>query len=295
MDQLVHRSLLEDRQHGTDSFPLATYWMTQIPGDGVLDCHWHNEAEFFYVINGELTFQVDTDYFTVLPGEAVFIDAGDIHAGYAIDGQAVEFFAMVFDPKVLHSHNFDLVQEQYIVPWQQRTRTFPRHLQPTNDWHQPILHCLEAICHKVIQQESGIEAFIKGQCYLMLHELNQEGRAENRSEATGADHTKIERLKTVIAYMKEHYHRPVRIQELAALIPMSEGQFCRFFKKMTRQTPIEYINMLRIKHASELLRQSDRKISDIAMDVGFDHISYFIKTFRKSMRVTPSDYRKSAR
>jgi AraC-like DNA-binding protein len=73
---------------------------------------------------------------------------------------------------------------------------------------------------------------------------------------------------------------------------MSEGQFNRFFKAMTRTTPIEYLNAYRIKRAGEYLAMSDKKISAIAMDVGFDNLSYFIKVFRQTMKCTPSEYRK---
>ncbi|MNJ63181.1 Regulatory protein SoxS [compost metagenome] len=73
---------------------------------------------------------------------------------------------------------------------------------------------------------------------------------------------------------------------------MSEGQLCRFFKSMTRQTPMDYINSYRIRQAVELLREPDRKISDIALEVGYDNISYFIRVFRKAMNCSPSEFRK---
>ena len=80
---------------------------------------------------------------------------------------------------------------------------------------------------------------------------------------------RTERLKKVILYIQNHYHRPIRLSELADLIPMSEGQFCRFFKSMTGQTPVDYMNSYRVRQVAELLRQPDNKISDIALDVGF--------------------------
>jgi AraC-like DNA-binding protein len=63
---------------------------------------------------------------------------------------------------------------------------------------------------------------------------------------------------------------------------------------MTRKTPVDYINSYRIRQAAALLQQSDRKISDIAMDAGFDNVSYFIKVFRKAMKCSPSEFRKGA-
>lgn len=294
MDQTTRHSLKEERLHGSDMFPLAAYWVERDePGMPILDCHWHEEAEFFYVIEGEVLFQVDTDYFPVKAGEAVFIDGGDIHAGHALNDSTCSFCAVVFDTHMLASGSFDTIQGKYITPLQEKTRTFPRHIAPRTEWERRLLDHLRAIISDCEEERCDNEAAVKGRLYLMLQEISAEGRFANRSETNASDSTKIDRLKTVILYMQQHYNRPIRIAELADQIPMSEGQFCRFFKTMTRQTPIEYLNAYRIKQATELLMEPDRKIASIAFDVGFDHISYFVKVFRKTMKCTPSQFRKN--
>ncbi|MBD2868056.1 AraC family transcriptional regulator [Paenibacillus arenilitoris] len=293
MDQTTRHSLKEDRLHGDNAFPLAAYWME--PGElgaPVLDCHWHAEAEFFYVLEGEVLFQIDTDYFPVKAGEAVYIDGGDIHAGHALGESACSFCAVVFDTHLLASASYDAVQERMISPLQDKKRTFPRHIKPSSEWERSLLEHLRAIMNACGKQGTGYEAAVKGRFYLMLHEVAAAGGWCNRSETSSADTTKIDRLKKAIAYMQQHYHRPLRIAEIAEQIPMSEGQFCRFFKAMTRQTPIEYLNAYRIRQAAELLLHADRTISAVALDVGFDHMSYFVKVFRKTMKCTPSQFRK---
>ncbi|WP_335582160.1 helix-turn-helix transcriptional regulator [Paenibacillus yonginensis] len=61
---------------------------------------------------------------------------------------------------------------------------------------------------------------------------------------------------------------------------------------MTGQTPVDYINSYRIRQAAGMLSQTERKISDIALEVGFDNISYFIRVFRKMMKCSPSAFRR---
>lgn len=95
-----------------------------------------------------------------------------------------------------------------------------------------------------------------------------------------------------MAYINSHAHEPIRLREIADEIGMSEGHFCRFFKQMVQKSPVEYINYHRIQKACRLLEQSDRKVVDIALDVGFDNLSYFIATFKKWKGLTPSQYRK---
>jgi AraC-like DNA-binding protein/mannose-6-phosphate isomerase-like protein (cupin superfamily) len=293
MDQTTRHSLKEDRLHGDNMFPLAAYWIEHHEaGVTVLDCHWHAEAEFFYVLSGEVLFQVDTEYFPVRAGEAVFIDGGDIHAGHALGDKACSFCAIVFDTHLLASASYDAVQERFISPLQDKKRTFPRHIRPNTDWERALLRHLQSIMNVCERQTPGLETAVKGHFYLMLHEIAAEGCFCNRSEASTADTTKIDRLKTAIVYMQQNFHRPIRISEIADQIPMSEGQFCRFFKAMTRQTPIEYLNAYRIRQAAELLLRPELKVSAVALDVGFDHISYFVKVFRKMMKCTPSQFRK---
>ncbi|ASA25929.1 AraC family transcriptional regulator [Paenibacillus donghaensis] len=292
MDHSSQRLLKEDRVHGDVMFPLAAYWIELPAGTPVLDTHWHEEAEFFLLLEGEILFQVDTDYFPLRVGEAVFIESGDIHAAYVASEGPCRFCALVFHPDLLASAQYDVIQQQTILPLQEKRQTFPRHITPAIPWQGELLKGLNALMEAYDHKMPGFEAFMKGTLLIMLSIIAPEGRFENRSLSDDADTTKINRLKKVILYIQENYREPIRTHELSELIPMSEGQFFRFFKAMTRKTPVDYINSYRIRQAAELLRQSERKISDIALEVGFDNVSYFIKVFRKTMKCSPSQFRK---
>lgn len=294
MDRTSQSLLKEDRVHGDVMFPLAAYWIELPAGAHVLDTHWHEEAEFFMLLEGEILFQVDTEYFPLGAGEAVFIESGDIHAAYVLNEAPCRFCALVFLPDLLASAQYDTIQQNTILPLQEKRQSFPRHIKPSIPWHQELLCHLERMMEAYALKMPGYEAFMKGSLLIMLSQIAIEGRSVNRSQSDDADTTKINRLKKVILYIQDNYQEPIRTRDLSELIPMSEGQFCRFFKAMTRKTPVDYINSYRIRQAADLLQQSDRKISDIALEVGFDNVSYFIKVFRKAMKCSPSEFRKGA-
>lgn len=292
MDRTSQRLLKEDREHGDIMFPLAAYWIELPAGAHVLDTHWHEEAEFFLLLEGEILFQVDTDYFPLHPGEAVFIESGDIHAAYVLKETPCRFCALVFHPVLLASAQYDTIQQTVILPLQEKRQSFPRHITSSVPWQGELLQHLERMMEAYDHKMPGFESFMKGTLLIMLSQIALPGRSVNHSQSEGADTTKIDRLKKVILYIQDNYQEPIRTRDLSELIPMSEGQFCRFFKSMTRKTPVDYINSYRVRQAAALLQQSDRKISDIAMDVGFDNVSYFIKVFRKAMKCSPSEFRK---
>lgn len=292
MDKAMRSSLKESRSHGDEHLPLGTYWFQYGPGEHVIDCHWHEEAEFFYCLEGETMFQVDTDYFLVRAGEAVFIDGGDIHAAHAHGEQGCSFFSLVFNTQLLASAHYDAVQENLILPLQEKKATFPRHISQKDPGESIFLEHIRAIMQYCNDKTLGYEGAVKGHLYLMIAAMTATGQACNRQGGSRGDSSKIERLKIVIQYIQENFSSPIRLAELAALIPMSEGQFCRFFKSMTRQTPMDYINAYRIRQAAEMLRDPERKISDVALEAGYDNISYFIRVFRKAMNCSPSEFRK---
>ncbi|UQZ34942.1 AraC family transcriptional regulator [Paenibacillus sp. PK3_47] len=294
MDRTSQRLLKEDRVHGDVMFPLAAYEIELPAGTHVLDTHWHEEAEFFMLLEGEITFQVDTDYFPLKTGEAVFIESGDIHAAYVLKESPCRFCALVFHPDLLASAQYDTIQQTVILPLQEKRQSFPRHITPDIPWQKELLGHLERMMQAYDHKMPGFESFMKGTLLIMLSMIAAPGRAVNHTQSEGADSTKINRLKKVILYIQDNYREPIRTRDLSELIPMSEGQFCRFFKTMTRKTPVDYINSYRIRQAADLLQQSERKISDIALEVGFDNVSYFIKVFRKAMKCSPSEFRKGA-
>lgn len=237
MDRTSQRLLKEDREHGDVMFPLAAYWIELPAGAPVLDTHWHEEAEFFLLLEGEILFQVDTDYFMLRPGEAVFIESGDIHAAYAVKETPCRFCALVFHPDLLASAQYDTIQQTVILPLQEKRQSFPRHITSSVPWQGELLLHLERMMEAYDNKMPGFESFMKGTLLIMLSQIAPPGRSVNYSQSAGADTTKIDRLKKVILYIQDNYQEPIRTRDLSELIPMSEGQFCRFFKSMTRKTP----------------------------------------------------------
>lgn len=76
---------------------------------------------------------------------------------------------------------------------------------------------------------------------------------------------------------------------------VTHSHLCREFHKYYDMTPVEYININKINYSARLLRQTDRKIIDIAVESGFDNLSNFNRLFREYYNITPSLYRKRNR
>lgn len=107
--------------------------------------------------------------------------------------------------------------------------------------------------------------------------------------------TKNKRIATIHEYLMNNYREEVDLKRLAALINMAEGSLCRFFKMNMGITVFEYLNRIKIEFACKLLMDPDLSILQVCVDSGFNNLSHFNKQFRKSNRMTPSEYRNQFR
>lgn len=108
----------------------------------------------------------------------------------------------------------------------------------------------------------------------------------------GTNPAEDEKLNRMMAYISQHFQRQITLPELADEVSMSVPSVCRFFKKRTRKTPIEFINELKVSHACQLLMQPGLTISEIAFDSGFNNLSNFNRQFRLVKGVNPQEFRR---
>lgn len=133
------------------------------------------------------------------------------------------------------------------------------------------------------------ELLIKGYLYqILFHLLIKE---EKHNIKSTSDYINEERKKKILRYIDENYQNPLNLDSLAKSVSLSREQFCRFFKKSFRSTPVSYLNRYRINRSMSLLRETGLPVIDIALAVGFDSSNYFAVSFRKATGMTPSQFR----
>jgi len=128
---------------------------------------------------------------------------------------------------------------------------------------------------------------------LMQNDRNAQVLSSNSFQFDGITDKSIDRINKVVNYIYQNYTEPLSAQKLASLIYMSTNHFHRFFKQRTEQTLNQFINQLRIGKACKMLINSDKLISTISDQCGFNNISNFNRRFRMMKGATPKQFRKS--
>ena len=283
--------LMENKVHGDISFPLDAYYMEVPPGGIVLDCHWHEELEFLMVTSGKAVFQMETDYFSIHAGEGMFVNSGELHAGYPLDNSPCSFKAIVFNTALLHSGAFDSILSKYIEPIIKNRIVFRRHFTGSTDWEHELLQRLSKAADQILNRTAAYELLAKSELFAMLALLVTNSTAAAVPIEKTQEYFRLERLKNALKYIQDNYSQKLSTLDISNYLNMSEGHFCRIFKQYLKRTPIEYLNYYRITRAARLLEESEQKVLEVAMEVGFENLSYFIGTFKHYIGVTPSKYR----
>ena len=100
-----------------------------------------------------------------------------------------------------------------------------------------------------------------------------------------------QRVEKVVDFINEHFGRTIRLAEAADLVEMAETAFSRFFKAKTGITFVDYLNDIRIGHASRLLIDTTSPIAEIAQECGFTSLTNFNRIFKKRKGLVPKDFR----
>ena len=107
--------------------------------------------------------------------------------------------------------------------------------------------------------------------------------------AAGRNH---QRLQKVIEAILDHSHRTISLDEIASLVHMAPPSFSRWFRHTMQMTFTDYLNRVRIEECCRQLRATEKSITTIAKDCGYESFSSFNRQFRRVKACTPRDWRK---
>lgn len=289
-------SLRENTVHGTPKNPIWALHFTAGPGTAYPDHffverHWHDYAEILLILKGDYRIEINLEEQILHEGDLCILNSGELHQITGLQTEAVHD-ALLFDPQILNFSYADEWEESCIAPFLKQSVLIQNLLHPEDPGY-PELHGLSA---RLIGLALGREKDWYIRCKLLLLEwfrlLTVHQRfLPARENLSPGDARRVERYKALVSYIETHYQEPLSLQQLSELIHCNRQYLCRFFRETAGVSPIQYLISCRIDHACALLADTSQSVTDIALNCGFDNISYFIRAFRAHKGCTPREYR----
>lgn len=284
--------LKENVRHGQAGFPAAFYHCVFPKAFHDMPTHWHEEMEVTLVRSGELDYSIGLLPYHVSAGDLLFVRPGTLHAAHKSPSlQAVED-SVVFHLDLLGLESEDLCTKQFIRPLRDGELMLAPVVHPEQPHYEQLLRCFLLLWDCRRNDLPYRPLALKSALFQLLQEAV---KLSGRLPAQPADQLLRpyeEKLKPALAYIQEHYSEPITIARLAALCGFSPVHFMNIFKKAIGTTCIDYLVKYRLALAAMELRETGNPVIQVAMNSGFQTVSYFNRAFRKEYHMTPRQYRK---
>ncbi len=271
---------------GTADFPIEYYFVDRYHARYDMSAHWHSEIEIVRILEGSLQLKLDNNSYHASKGDVIFINPETVHSATP---ENCDYECIVFRPDFLYVSTYScrfffdsLLSHEYAV----------NEFNPCsdNEFQQAADELFEAMQNKT----SGYKFRVISAIFKLFGIITDRRLYSDLTANEKAGNKKsILKLKKVLSFMREHFDKQITLEDMANASDTSLKYFSTFFKNMTGKTPFSYLNDYRIEKASQMLANSDKSVTDIAYSCGFNDLSYFIKTFKKTKGVSPGQFRKN--
>jgi AraC family transcriptional regulator of arabinose operon len=247
--------------------------------------HHHNYYEIYYLLGGERTYFINDRVYMAKKGDMVLINVHDLHRTTSSDVAEFERILIYFTYDFMKS--VFLTLDCSIDPFAGGSRLLHFDIAEQRLIEELLLEMLQECREKPEAYEAYLRASL-----LKLMIKTQRVALKESEEPLVPTHPMHQKISEIASYVNAHFHEKVTLDRLATQFYISPSYLSRIFKKVTGYYFQEYLQVIRVREAQRLLRESDDKVTFIAGKVGFGHIAHFNRTFKHITRYSPLKYRK---
>lgn len=256
----------------------------------------HSEYEFVYVFEGSGIYQIENILYSVRQGDMITLLPNERHLYYGLDHKPYSAYVILFDESVLT--RFSNPQDMRILLNSLSNPTM-HHLPHKHSLDAKQQQCILSLFDNMFQLSNATELSLDYRmntlsglvCALLYHVSLLRGSSVDNisSDAQRSDPL----INQALQYINQHYDEAISLDTLAKRLYVNPSYLSRTFKKNTGYALITYVNVKRITQACYYLSETSLPITQIALLVGFNSISYFCVMFKRMVGCVPNEYRQN--
>ena len=283
----MYFELKENKPHGTKDDPFSTYHIENAGRSFQIPVHWHDEFEIIYVRSGFLAVSISGESYIGKTGDAFVVSPGNLHLMGSQTG-TVDYYTFLFPLKYISFRTDDMLDEKLLEPLNSgHLMICPRVKDTAKELCEQLIEIYEA---KKDESESKITTQVRTKIILLqfILEMWKKGFViENDTSGRNI----VE--KEMVSYIQQNFTGKISLKEFGEQFHLSEKYISRYFKEHFHITLSQYITYLRLENAKQLLQDTDLSVTETAMQSGYQNVSYFIRSFKKTYGISPLKYRNS--
>lgn len=249
------------------------------------DLHVHDCLEVGVLLKDELLYKFGDRTYRGQPGDVFVCRPFEPHWSYALPGRSFESILVLFSASLLRQLPdgsrllFPFYTQMNMPPLIPAHTSYARNIrkaaeqaaeaqaQQTDSWMTRQYMCLIAIL-------------------LEIEQFAMDFRSSKQTDPLSSS------IAETVGFLLEHYQEALDTEVLVRRSGLGRTSFFEQFGTLTGHTPHEFVNMLRLQHAMDLLRTSALSMIEVAESSGFQSLSTFNKQFKQQIGLSPREYRR---
>lgn len=239
------------------------------------DPHFHSEVEIYYLCKGKILYLIDSKTITLEEGDLIIIPPNILHKTIATKDDMRERIRIYIDhtfiQKYVGKDLFDMSSPTFY------------HIEHKNH----IIQTLELVS----KEFHGFQNDLLINCLLCEFFLFLSRKDPITISLIDQDKLSVS-LSNILHYIKENYKSRITLSSVAEKFFMNPSYLSRAFKENTGINFVEYLNNYRVVKAIEMMMKTNKSITEIASENGFNSSNNFCKIFKSIMKTSPLQYKK---
>lgn len=242
-------------------------------------------AKFHLLIAGRALWESGGDEYTVSADTLFHIPAQVPHRQRDLPGQPVTLYAIHYRPELLRPELYRELSAVDMLPLTLRGTRLEQGRQ--------VRAIVQEMLFEQEAQRFGAEALLVAR----LTDLAVMSVRLRRGDELAIDRTNesTARVANYVAWLKTHFYSAVSLDEAARSVGLGRRRFTELFREVTGESWRQYVHRLRMDYAARLLVSTERSVTAIAFECGFEELSHFHRSFKSAFATTPLAYRGGAK
>lgn len=246
--------------------------------------HIHDTYEVYYSISGGKQFLIDNKFYDIKPGDLFVINQFESHYLSMLDKIVHERIVLSIYPEFLKSISTKNTNLDYCFSC--RDDKFSHKISLNKEEQNRFLYFI----NKISASNGFGSDIIEHATFLELMTfINSAFIYNHESSAAKYNYKYNEQVEEIIKYINKNITEDITIEHLSNHFYLSESYICRIFKSTTGTTINKYISARRISIAKALLSNGEN-VNEVCEKCGFNDYSNFLKSFKKSVGISPKKY-----
>lgn len=260
-------------------------------GTVMCGAHIHDWVEIIFCLSGNMTATLGSRDYPFRTHDLLVVPSHEVHRIVTLSDERHEYAVVKFRPELMVTSMQLQSEYRCILPLLIHNGAARLVLPAAEVDRSGIPQLVNRFAEEYRNMEYGYEIALKSDAYRLILWILRQWHREDAGSGSVPTPEQLRRLQTVLDYVGKNFGSDITVESMARSCHVSYSYFSRQFSEAMGRSFHDYLTIVRLSAAEQLLITTQKSVTEISYDTGFSSLSYFSRRFSEKNGLSPSDYR----